>query len=215
MSFSSLSRSCAPILFDDSSSDDDSHSDNNNVVVATRQVQGPTKMLTEAWKREIQHNLEASNNIINLISDSSDDEDNNTPFRLDDSSSTESQYEVEPVIPPQIYECGICFEKFLVDVADRAAAPDIMLFGAPLPCAHTYCDDCLREHTWTKLRSTDRNHIVRCPIPNCNQLITDEIAERVLRYDQIAEWYRRQVLASIENKVSHNLQYAQVDSPIV
>jgi hypothetical protein len=111
---------------------------------------------------------------------------------------------VPPPLPPvQIYDCGICFDKFIRSPEDKAGAPDVTLFGAPLPCEHAFCDDCLRDHIWTKLRSSE-SHIVRCPDPDCNQLITTEIAERVLRYDQIGEWDKRQLLASIE-KVSHNL----------
>jgi hypothetical protein len=212
----SLSQLNAPIRFDDSSDED--YSDDDVGVITKRVGELPRPTRLDTLKRDNQRNL-TSSNIINLDSDSSDDDDDNeeninAPLRLDDDDddSIESQDEEEPVIPPRVYDCGICFERFLVDTEDKAAAPDITLFGAPLPCEHAFCDDCLREHTWTKLRSTDRNHIVRCPIPNCNQLITNEIAERVLRYDQFGEWTRRQVLASIENKVSHNLQCVYVDS---
>jgi hypothetical protein len=180
MSSISLPRSRVFIRFDDSSSDDDNYSDDDVTGIARQR-------LVEEDRRFAENLLRAW-----------EEED-----RL-------KREEEEPVIPPQIYVCGICFERFLVDVADRAAALDVTLFGTLLPCTHTYCDDCLREHTWVQLCNTDQNHIIRCPQPGCTQPITDDIAERVLRYDQFGEWTRRQVLASIENKVSHHLQHINV-----
>jgi hypothetical protein len=202
----------APIRFDDSSSSDDDYSDDDVGVITKRvsELPGPTKTPVDTQKKEYQHNF-ASNNIINLDSDSSDEEDDNTPLQFDGESAVESQDEEEPAIPSQVYECGICFGKFIVDIEDKAAAPNITLFGASLPCSHAYCDNCLREHTWAKLCSTDQNHIVGCPEPGCTQLITDDIAERVLHSEQIDEWYKRKLLASIENKVSHKLRRVNVD----
>jgi hypothetical protein len=215
----------APIRFDDSSDDD--YSDDDHVIVSERerlkQIEEDRRlaeMLARMWEeddrleRERMRRLEElTNEILDTRSDSSS---NATPV-TDDSSSTESQDEAGPVplpppLPPpspppppvQIYDCGICFDKFIRSPEDKAGAPDVTLFGAPLPCSHAYCDDCLRDHIWTKLRSSE-SHIVRCPDPDCNQLITTEVAERVLRYDQIGEWDKRQILATIEEKVSHNL----------
>jgi hypothetical protein len=198
----SLSQLNAPIRFDDSSDED--YSDDDGGVITRRVGELPTRL--DTLKRDNQRNF-ASNNIINLDSSSSDDENDNAPLRFDDDddSSIESQDGEESTMPPGVYECGICFGRFIVDTEDKATAPDVTLVGVPLPCTHAYYDNCLREHTWTKLRSTDRNHIVRCPEPDCNQLITNEIAERVLNSEQIDEWYKRQILATIENKVSHNL----------
>jgi hypothetical protein len=214
-------RSNVPTYFDDSSDDD--YSDDDHVIVSERerlrQIEEDRRlaeMLAQMWEeddrleRERMHRLEE---LTNEILDARLDSSTNAAPIIDDSSSDESQDEAVLVPPPEIYDCGICFEKFLVDVADKPAAPDVTLFGAPLPCSHAYCDDCLREHIWTKLRESE-SHIVRCPDPDCTQLITTEIAERVLRYDQIGEWDRRQLLASIE-KVSHSLQCVQVDSLVV
>ncbi|KAG8893548.1 hypothetical protein FRC00_010367 [Tulasnella sp. 408] len=98
-------------------------------------------------------------------------------------------------------ECGICGDKVLLLNESPLSALEVSSpsrpLGIALPCygmviGHTYCFTCLSGYLKTNLAEASFRTVfpIRCPDPECDYIIMDQQAERILdRQDLEGLWY--------------------------
>lgn len=82
------------------------------------------------------------------------------------------------------------------------ATEDVTDIGYYIPsCPHLFCSPCLAQYLKMKLKEPVTPFPVKCPFYECDNIINNEVVERVLDSDDAMLWWDKQAEAGMSNKI--------------
>ncbi|KAI8056975.1 hypothetical protein BDF22DRAFT_668792 [Syncephalis plumigaleata] len=161
-------------------------------------------MMAEKWHQEDTTSATSSTAALPNSEDSSESNDLSSKAKGKAPATAYSpSHEKKPEVVQYLdieWNCSICFEPFIAQ-PNVEKFKDINLFGRPLDCGHTFCNDCLGKAIWSKVQEKEQCFPVKCPEPKCQLDISDNVAERALKHNEFKSWCEKRALHAVQYKI--------------
>jgi IBR domain, a half RING-finger domain/Zinc finger, C3HC4 type (RING finger) len=100
--------------------------------------------------------------------------------------------------------CNICMDvvRLELPVIRMDENEDTSEIGSFVPsCPHAFCSACLAQYLEVKMKEPVMTFPVKCPQYECNNVISDDLAEKVLGIDSMTMWWDKHTEAGMSNKI--------------
>ncbi|KAI8580896.1 hypothetical protein K450DRAFT_235107 [Umbelopsis ramanniana AG] len=100
--------------------------------------------------------------------------------------------------------CNICLDVVRLEHPERRVREDeeSSEIGYFVPsCPHAFCSACLAQYLEVKMKEPVMTFPVKCPQYDCNNVIPDDLAEKVLDIESMTMWWDKHTEAGMSNKI--------------
>jgi len=100
--------------------------------------------------------------------------------------------------------CNICMDLVRLEHLEKRVREDedSSEIGYFVPsCPHAFCSACLAQYLEVKMKEPVMTFPVKCPQYDCNNVIPDNLAEKVLDVESMTVWWDKHTEAGMNNKI--------------
>ncbi|KAH8548697.1 hypothetical protein BGW37DRAFT_523180 [Umbelopsis sp. PMI_123] len=100
--------------------------------------------------------------------------------------------------------CNICMDEVRLEHPERLTREneDQSEIGYFIPsCSHAFCSACLAQYLEVKMKEPVMTFPVKCPHFECQNVISDQLVDKVLDIEAMTTWWDKYAEAGMSNKI--------------